>query len=240
MRLAIIGYGKMGKIIEEIALNRGHEVVLKISSQNTDEFNSDNLKHVDIAIEFTNPHVAYINVMDLLEAGVPTVCGSTGWHDKMEDAKQKCIQKGTSFIWASNFSIGVNLFWEINKKMAKIMVPNLNYIPQVEETHHVHKKDAPSGTAITTAEQILNINPGYNSWKLGSETEMHELSILAHRIDEVPGTHIVKYSSEIDEISLSHIAHSRKGFALGAVLAAEFIVDKKGVFQMCDVLGLQC
>lgn len=240
MKIAIIGYGKMGRIIEEIAIERGHEVVLKISSQNTDEFNANNLKSVDVAIEFTNPHVAFMNVMDLLDAGVSVVCGSTGWQDQMELANNKCLEKGTSFIWASNFSIGVNLFWEINKRMAQIMAPHLNYHPKIEETHHVHKKDAPSGTAITTAEHILHINPALNSWKLGNETDLNELPIIAHRIEEVPGTHEVKYVSEIDEIKLSHIAHSRKGFALGAILAAEFIYNKKGVFEMCNVLGLQC
>ncbi len=239
MKIAIVGYGKMGKIIEKIAIERGHEVVLKINSQNIDDFNAANFKQVDVAIEFTNPHVAYINVMDILEMGIPVVCGSTGWHDKMQDAKDKCLEKDTSFIWASNFSIGVNLFWEINKKMAKIMAPNLDYKVKIEETHHIQKKDAPSGTAITTAEQILEINPSVNSWKLGNEDlHLHELPILSHRIEDVPGTHEVVYHSEIDEITLKHCAFSRNGFALGAVLAAEFIQGKKGVFEMKDILGL--
>src|SRR5690606_16424581 len=156
----------------------------------------------DVAIEFTNPHVAFINVMDLLEMQIPVVCGSTGWQDNMPQAKEKWIQKDTSFIWASNFSIGVNLFWEINKMMAQIMSPHLDYNVAIEETQHVQKKDAPSGTAITTAEQILRINPSFNSWKLGKNVAMNELSIEAHRIEDVPGTHIVKYISDIDEIAL--------------------------------------
>jgi 4-hydroxy-tetrahydrodipicolinate reductase len=239
MKIAIIGYGKMGKTIEQIAINRGHDVALKINSKNIDEFNANNFKDIDAAIEFTNPHVAYLNVMDLLEWEVPVVCGSTGWQEKVHEAHAKCLEKNTSFIHASNFSVGVNLFWEINKKLAKLMAPQIDYKVSIEETHHIHKKDAPSGTAITTAEQILAINPALQSWQLGNENiPLNTLPIIAHRQDEVPGTHIVKYNSPIDEIALTHTAYSRDGFALGAVLAAEFIHDKVGVFQMKDILGL--
>ncbi|OJU75768.1 MAG: 4-hydroxy-tetrahydrodipicolinate reductase [Bacteroidetes bacterium 47-18] len=238
MKIAIIGYGKMGKKIEEIAVQRGHEVILKINSQNVDEFQADNFKQVDVAIEFTNPHAAFINVMDMLDMGIPVVCGSTGWQEKMPEARKKCLEKNTSFIWASNFSIGVNLFWEINKRMAQIMAPHMDYSVAIEETHHIHKKDAPSGTAITTAEQILELNPSLNSWKLGDDVELNQMPVIAHRVEDVPGTHIVKYRSAIDEIALSHTAFSRDGFALGAILAAEYIQQKKGVYEMKDILGL--
>jgi len=239
MNIAIIGYGKMGKTIEAIAAQRGHEVVLKINSSNLHEFDAAHLQNVDVAIEFTGPDGAFENVMKLIAHHIPVVCGSTGWNTQMQNAIDACINENVGFIWASNFSIGVNLFWEINKKMAEIMKPHTEYQISITETHHTQKKDAPSGTAITTAEQILDINPIWDSWKLGDDVKTGQMPIIAHRIENVPGTHIVKYGSEIDDISLTHIAHSREGFALGAVVAAEFIKDKKGFFGMQDVLGLK-
>lgn len=237
MRIGLVGYGKMGKIIETLAVQRGHEVTLKITSQNTNELNADTLKNVDVIIEFTNPDAAHQNVITCLEAGVPTVCGSTGWNDMLEDAYIKAKNNNTSFIWASNFSIGVNLYWKMTEHLAKIMSAYPEYDVMVKEIHHTQKKDAPSGTAITTAEKILTHHPYKNVWKL-DEKSTDILTIKAERIDEVPGTHIINYSSTIDDISLTHTAHNRNGFALGAVIAAEYIVDKKGVFTMNDVLGL--
>lgn len=238
MNIAIIGYGKMGKTIEAIAVQRGHQIVLKINSSNIEDFDAAHLENVDVAIEFTSPEAAFENVMKLIANKVPVVCGSTGWNEQKQIAIDACLAENVGFIWASNFSIGVNLFWEINKKMAQIMMPHNEYNLSIIETHHTQKKDAPSGTAITTAEQILNINPIWNSWKLGDDVQVGELPIIAHRIENVPGTHLVKYNSDIDEITLIHTAHSREGFALGAVVAAEYIKDKVGYFGMSDVLGL--
>lgn len=238
MKIALIGYGKMGKTIERIALERGHKIVLRISSSNQHEFNTENLLKADVAIEFTNPEGAYENVQKCLQSGVPVVCGSTGWNDKLHLAKETCISNNTALLQSSNFSIGVNLFFEINGILAKMMNQYPEYEVSMEETHHTHKKDAPSGTAITIAERILENLDRKKTWVNTQPIAENELSIVAHRVDEVPGTHIVKYRSEIDDIELRHTAHNRDGFALGAVVAAEFIKDKRGIFDMKDVLGL--
>lgn len=238
MKIALIGYGKMGHMIEEIALQRGHEVVLKIDINNQQDFNKENVSKADVAIEFTGPESAFNNVMKCLQFGVPTVTGSTGWNNKIEEAKSYCKENNGSFLQTSNFSIGVNIFFEVNKMLAKLMASQPEYDVTMREIHHTAKKDAPSGTAVTLAEQILSNLPRKTNWVNQSAENKEQLSIISERIDPAPGTHYVKYSSEVDDIEIIHTAHSRKGFALGAVLAAEHISDKKGIFSMKDVLHL--
>jgi len=238
MKIALIGYGKMGKAIEEIAVSRGHEIVLKIDEYNLAEFNKKNVSSADVAIEFTGPHSAYDNVKKALEFDVPLVCGSTGWLDHLDEIKKLCMERGGSFIYASNFSVGVNIFFEINKKLATLMAHQKDYEVQVTEIHHTQKIDAPSGTAITIAEQILENLKRKKTWVNHVSDNPKELEILSERIDPAPGIHKIKYSSAVDDIEIIHTAHSRQGFALGAVLAAEHIKDKKGIFSMKDVLSL--
>ena len=237
MKVALIGYGKMGKAIEEIALQKGHTVTLIIDLHNYADLTKENLQKADVAIEFTNPENAANNLIKCLEASVPVVCGTTGWLDKLEEVKKICKEKNGTFLYASNFSIGVNIFFEINKMLAQLM-HNHAYHVSVEETHHTQKKDAPSGTAITIAEQILSETPQMKKWVNKQSENTGELSIISHRIDPAPGTHVVKYSSAIDDIEIIHTAHNRQGFASGAVLAAEYIKDKKGFFTMKEVLGI--
>lgn len=227
----------MGKTIEEIALQRNHEIVLKIDINNQDEFTAENLAKVDAAIEFTGPHSAFENIKKALAYGVPLVCGSTGWLDKSDEIKKMVIEKKGAFLYASNFSIGVNIFFELNKKLATLMAPHSDYEVSIKEIHHTQKKDAPSGTAITLAEQILERNKQKERWINENSENVADLEIISERIDPAPGTHIIKYSSAVDDIEIVHTAHSRKGFALGAVMAAEFIKGKKGNFSMKDVLG---
>lgn len=238
MNIALIGYGKMGKAIEEIAVQRGHNIVMRIGSSNRHEMTGDNLRNADVAIEFTNPEVARENVMDLLQAGVPTVCGSTGWNEGLNNAKLKATENDTAFLWASNFSVGVNIFFEVNKALARLMNHRPDYDITIEETHHTQKKDAPSGTAITLAEQILDAIDRKKHWAKETTDHPEAFPIIAHRVENVPGTHKITYHSPIDDIEIIHTAHNRQGFALGAVLAAEFIAGKKGVFEMADVLGI--
>jgi 4-hydroxy-tetrahydrodipicolinate reductase len=236
MRIALIGYGKMGKAIEEIAVGKKHEVVLKIDENNLGEFTQQNLSKADVAIEFTGPHSAFENIRTLIGWNVPTVCGSTGWTEHLPEIHELCKQKNGSFLYASNFSIGVNIFFELNKKLASLMSAHADYNVTMEEIHHTQKKDAPSGTAITLAEQIMEQLPLKKKWINADSQTPGELSIISKRIDPAPGTHSIKYSSPIDDIEIIHTAHSRTGFAAGAVLAAEFIYDKKGIFTMKDVL----
>lgn len=238
MRIALIGYGKMGQMIESIALERGHEIVLKINIDNTEDFTAEKIAKADVAIEFTNPHSAFSNVVNCLNWGVPVVSGSTGWNDRLSEAKDLCQEKGGALLHASNFSIGVNIFFEINKQLARLMAAHMDYVPELKEIHHTAKLDAPSGTAVSLAEQILQHLPRKASWVNGLATNDSELPIISERIDPAPGTHYVKYSSEIDDIEIIHTAHSRKGFAQGAVLAAEFIAGRQGVFTMSEVLGM--
>jgi len=237
MNIALVGYGKMGKIIEEVALARGHRVGLKIDISNLDDFNFDNFSAIDAAIEFTGPHTAFQNVLKCIEFGTPIVCGSTGWLENLAQVEQKCTEYNGSFMYASNFSVGVNIFFEVNKKLAQLMEGQRQYDISITEIHHTQKKDAPSGTAITLAEQVLANNSAKTAWVNSEPFEDHELLIKSERIDPYPGFHEVKYSSAIDDIQIIHNAHSRNGFALGAVLAAEFIHGKKGIFTMKDVLG---
>jgi 4-hydroxy-tetrahydrodipicolinate reductase len=238
MNFALIGYGKMGKAIEEIALQRGHTIAIKIDIDNIDQFTKDNLGKADVAIEFTGPHSAYENVKKLMEFGTSTICGSTGWLEKLDEIKNDCQKNKGGFIYASNFSVGVNLFFEINKRLAALMKDHEDYEVQLTEIHHTAKKDAPSGTAITLAEQVLENVPRKKKWVNHISDIRDELEILSERIDPAAGTHKVKYSSAVDDIEIIHTAHTRKGFALGAVLAAEFLKGKKGIFGMKDVLKL--
>jgi len=238
MKIALIGYGKMGHMIEEIALQRGHEVVLKITIDNTSDFNAENMAGVDVAIEFTAPESAFENVKRCLDYSVPVVSGSTGWNENLPAAREYCMQKSGAFLHASNFSIGVNIFFQVNKLLAKLMASQPVYDVSLKEIHHTQKKDAPSGTAVTLAEQVLAGLERKKNWVNSESSNPEELSIISERIDPAPGTHHVKYSSEVDDIEIIHTAHSRKGFALGAVMAAEFLSGKKGVFTMDDVLHL--
>ncbi len=239
MKIALIGYGKMGHAIERIAKERGHEIVLCISSANRGEMTTTKLQQADVAIEFTNPEAARENTLLCLDAGVPVVCGTTGWNEHIGQAELKAIEKATAFLQASNFSIGVNIFFELNKQLASLMNEQADYSVSIEETHHTQKKDAPSGTAITLAEQVLDNVKRLKHWHKGETRQAASFPVISHRVEDVPGTHSVKYSSSIDDIEIIHTAHNRDGFALGAVLAAEFIANRQGIFKMKDVLGIK-
>lgn len=238
MKIALIGYGKMGKTIEEIALKKGHEIVLKINSQNQHEFTITNLQKADVCIEFSAPHLAFQNVSICLQAGIPTVCGTTAWLENLEQAKQICLQHDTAFLFASNFSIGVNLFFQINEYVAQLMKDYPSYHVHMEEIHHTQKKDAPSGTAVTLAEGILKHYTHKTKWINEVSDDKNLLSIRSKRIDPAPGTHSISYYNEIDDITITHTAHSRFGFASGALVAAEFLAGKKGIYTMKDVLNI--
>lgn len=239
MKIALIGYGKMGKTIEETALKRGHTVVLKIDIDTIGSFTKENLRQADVAIEFTGPHSAKENIMKCLDAGIPVVSGSTGWLEQWAEVENFCKEKKGSFLYASNFSVGVNIFFELNKKLAQLMKPHDGYDVSLIEVHHAQKKDAPSGTAITLAEQVLDELPRKSRWVNTVSTNPTELVIISKREDPAPGTHSVTYHSAIDDIEIIHTAHSRQGFALGAVLAAEYIQHKKGIYSMKDVLDIK-
>ncbi len=235
MKIALLGYGRMGKEIEKIALQKGHEIVLRI--QGDEKYD---ITLADIAIDFSIPEAAFKNITNCFQNNVPIVSGTTGWLENYTDAIAICKENNGSFIYASNFSIGVNIFFELNQQLAKMMKSLDDYSIKLEEIHHTKKLDAPSGTAITLAEGIIG-NSSKSTWELKeNQTEINENSIpiIAKRIPEVPGTHIVSYESEIDSIEIKHTAHSRKGFALGAVIAAEWLVNKKGVYTMKDVLNI--
>lgn len=238
MKIALIGYGKMGKAIEAIALQRGHEVVLKIDVSNVADLTKENAKKADVAIEFTGPHSAVQNILKCIEYGLPVVSGSTGWLDHWAAIEAACTAHNATIVYSSNYSIGVNLFFEINKQLAKLMDPYVDYNVSMTEIHHTEKKDAPSGTAITLAEQIIGNLARKQKWINDIEHKSDEISIRSERIDPAPGTHTVSYSSEIDTIEITHTAHTRIGFAAGAVMAAEFATNKKGIYTMKDVLGL--
>jgi 4-hydroxy-tetrahydrodipicolinate reductase len=238
MKIALIGFGKMGQAIAAIAAQRAHQVIYKIDIDNRELLAPEILIKADVAIEFTSPHSAFDNVMACLTAGVPVVCGSTGWLQHLPQANAFCTEKNGSFICASNFSVGVNLFFALNQYLAGLMQHYPEYDVQMEEIHHTQKKDAPSGTAITIAEQLLRASPQKNTWVNSEAKAANELSIISKRIDPAPGTHTVKWHSAIDDIEITHTAHNRTGFATGAVLAAEYISTRKGIFTMQDVLGL--
>ena len=238
MKIALIGYGKMGHEIEKIALQRGHEIVCTIDINENDKFNSPEFKSADVAIEFTSPDSALQNYRSAFAANVPVVSGTTGWLEHLGEIKQACKTDGKTFFYASNFSLGVNIFFALNNYLAKIMNQFPDYDVRMEETHHIHKLDAPSGTAITLAEGILDNLDRKKSWLLNETKNENELQIKAFREGEAPGLHTVIYESEADSIRITHDAKSRKGFALGAVLAAEFTKDKKGFLGMKDMLKL--
>ncbi len=237
MNIALLGYGKMGHAIEEIALQRGHTIVLRITDQNLNEFTKENILKAEVAIEFTNPQSAVTNILFCLNENVPVISGTTGWLSQLKIVEEKCKEVNGSFLYSSNFSVGVNIFFELNKKLASLMKAHTEYEIQLEEIHHTQKKDAPSGTAITLAEEIIHSSTQKNKWVNDIAKNENELSIVSKRTDEVPGTHSVKYFSSIDDIEIIHTAHNRKGFAQGAVFAAEFIQGKKGIFSMKDVLN---
>ena len=237
MKIALIGYGKMGKAIEAAALQRAHTVDLKIDIDNMANFTKENLQQCDVAIEFTGPHSAKENILKCFEAGIAVVSGSTGWLEDWTEVENHCKEKNGSFLYASNFSVGVNIFFELNKKLAQLMKRYDDYAISMQEIHHTQKKDAPSGTAITLAEQILKAIPRKRKWVNDESADPEDLPIISKREDPAPGTHSIKYSSAIDDIEIIHTAHSRQGFALGAVLAAEFLEEKKGIYKMKDVLG---
>lgn len=240
MNVALIGYGKMGREIEKILLQQGENIALLIDKNNSADLNPDNLreKNIDVAIEFSTPETAYENIETCIRAGIPVVSGTTGWSDKLERVRSLCKENGGAFFYASNFSIGVNVMFKVNEVLAKMMDSFPQYDVTVEEVHHTQKKDAPSGTAITIAEAIVRHFSPKKKWVGETTTEPDELEVLAVRRSIVPGVHTVTYESEDDIIELRHSAKSRRGFAMGAVLAARFIVGKKGVFSMDDLLGL--
>jgi len=238
MNLALIGYGKMGKIIERIAISRGHSIVGKASS--TKPIETIDFSEVDVAIEFTTPSFVVQHIEHCMEHGTPVVVGTTAWNEQLPYVETLVSQKEGALLHASNFSIGVNVFFNINKRLAKLMANYPDYQPSLDETHHVHKLDAPSGTAVTLANDMMLANDNLRSWKLGEgekpQTQEGQLPVTSYRKPDVPGTHVVTYESPIDTIQLSHTAHSREGFALGAVIAAEFLQGKKGTFTMQDVI----
>lgn len=236
MKIALIGYGKMGKTIEQIAVSRGHEIVSIVDINNPEEIHSDNFKSADVAIEFTIPASAFNNYINCFAAGVPVVSGTTGWLDRIDEIKEKCEKEGKTFFYASNFSIGVNIFFALNKYLAKIMNNFPAYDVKMTETHHIHKLDAPSGTAITLAEGIIENMDRKDRWTLETAEQPTDLPIHAIREGEVPGIHEITYESDVDYITIKHDAKSRAGFALGAVVAAEFTAGKKGFLGMEDML----
>ncbi len=238
MKIALIGYGKMGREIEKIALDRQHKIVSIIDIDNPEEFDSETFKSADVAIEFTRPQEAFNNYKKCFERNIPIVAGTTGWLEHLPEIKQACENDGKTFFYASNYSVGVNIFFAVNKYLAKIMNQFPSYDVKMEEIHHIHKLDSPSGTAITLAEGILQNIDRKTSWKeTGAVQKSEELLIHSKRKGEVPGIHEVIYESEADIISIKHDAKSRKGFALGAVLAAEFTCNKKGFLTMNDIFN---
>jgi 4-hydroxy-tetrahydrodipicolinate reductase len=237
MNIALIGYGKMGKAIEEIAISRGHSVVVKFNSQNPLE--SSQLRTTDVAIEFSQPDLALKHIKLCADGQIPIVVGTTAWEEHLPQIINHIEKREASLIYSSNFSIGVNLFFEMNKHLAKLMNDKTDYVASITEIHHTHKIDSPSGTAVTLAKDLISNHPTYSSWKLTGQSENMEksdLPISAIREENVPGTHLISYTSEIDTLTIEHQAHNRKGFALGAVIAAEFIHKKQGVFTMSDIL----
>ncbi|AXP81430.1 4-hydroxy-tetrahydrodipicolinate reductase [Mariniflexile rhizosphaerae] len=233
MKIALLGYGKMGKTIEQIAIKRGHTIVLTVDK---DDEGYDITK-ADVAIDFSIPTVAFNNISNCLNNGVPVISGTTGWLDNYDNAVALCKEKKGAFIYASNYSLGVNIFFELNKTLAKMMSTLKQYNVSMEEIHHTQKLDAPSGTAISLANDIIANNANFDAWKL-DETADRTIPIIAKRIEDVPGTHTVNYESDVDTITIEHVAHTRQGFALGAVIAAEWLAGKTGVFTMNDVLNI--
>ena len=242
MKIVLLGYGKMGQLIEKFALKRGHEVTLIVDTKNRESISVEDLQDADVAIDFSTPGAALENISLCFQADLPLVVGTTGWYEHLQEVKETCLEAEQSLLYGSNFSIGVNIFFHVNKLLAKAINPYQQYDVQVEEIHHIHKLDAPSGTAITIAEGIIENNDTKSQWVnqvVGSSDEIvnkpNELLIESLRIEEVPGTHTVLYSSEVDQIEFKHTAHNREGFALGAVVAAEWLFGKKGFYQITDI-----
>jgi 4-hydroxy-tetrahydrodipicolinate reductase len=238
MKIALLGYGKMGKEIEQIALKRKHTIIARVDMDNASTFSIAELSKADVAIEFSTPETAVKNIYKCFEAKVPVVVGTTGWLKKFNTVKADCKKKKQGLFYSSNYSIGVNIFFKLNTHLAKIMNAYKDYDVSIEEIHHIHKLDSPSGTAITLANQILSEIKRKKKWINNAPEDMNQLSILSKRENEVPGTHVVTYNSAIDTIAITHRAHSRKGFAMGAVLAAEFMKKRKGVYSMDDLLKI--
>ncbi|HUX84692.1 MAG TPA: 4-hydroxy-tetrahydrodipicolinate reductase [Chitinophagaceae bacterium] len=237
MKIALLGYGKMGKAIGQAAVARGHEIALTLSSSNASILTPKLLKQADVALEVSTPQSARHHVLTCFEAGIPVVCGTTGWPESLEEIRRTCLSGGHAFLYTSNFSIGVNLFFRLNELLARLMESQPGYRPLIEETHHVHKKDAPSGTALTLVSQILDQVSRLRGWTPQEPGPSDLVPVISHREDEVPGTHRVLWKSDSDSLEVIHTAYNREGFAQGAVTAAEWILGKKGVFSMSDVLG---
>ena len=235
MKIALLGYGKMGKVIEKIAISRGHEIITTIDNNKEWRENYELLGTVDIAIDFSMPTSILDNINNCFNRNIPMVVGTTGWYDKIELLKNKCSTTNSSFLWASNFSIGVNIFFKINQELAKLMNKYDSYDVSIEEIHHTAKLDAPSGTAISLANDVIENIKRKNNWVLGKSNNKEDLSINSKRIDPIPGTHSIKYESEIDDIEIIHTAKNREGFAMGAVIAAEWLVNKKGWYEFKDI-----
>ncbi len=244
LKIGLLGYGKMGKAIEKLAESQEIEIVWRISRENLQARSADLLRKADAVIEFSRPEAAYENVMACIEAGVPVVSGTTGWSEDLPNAQEACRKMGGALIWASNFSIGVNLFFALNRYLAALMAHRGEYLPALSETHHIHKLDAPSGTAITLANELLAAAPRFTGFKLQGEKPGESMPagifpITANREGEVPGTHEITWKSTVDTISIEHRANSREGFALGAIAAAKWLHGKQGVFSMSDVLNIR-
>lgn len=246
MNIALIGYGKMGQIIERFAIERGHEIVLKISVDNPEDLNSANLRKADVAIDFSTPDAAVKNIYACFDANVPVVVGTTGWYGELQKIKDECVSRNNTLLYGSNFSIGVNLFFHFNEILAKIMNNYPAYDVQVEEIHHTQKLDSPSGTAITLTEGVINNLDRKSEWvneldgAATAETlKQDQILIASQRIENIPGTHSVIYSSEVDDIEITHTAHSRAGFALGAVVAAEWLQHKQGFYNIADIFNFK-
>jgi 4-hydroxy-tetrahydrodipicolinate reductase len=238
MKISLLGYGKMGKVIEQIALERGHEIVYKIDISNASERALINKENTDVVIEFSSPHSAYENLKFCMENGLKTICGTTGWLDHKVEIEQLCLSNNAAFFYASNYSIGVNLFFKLNQFLAKLMANQSQYTVSSDEIHHTEKLDAPSGTAITLAEGIISNMNSKDKWVNNQIPNANEIPIWSSREGKVPGTHLVKYISEVDKIEIKHEAFSRQGFALGAVIASEWILDKSGILGMEDMLKI--
>lgn len=236
MNILLLGYGKMGKEIEKVAISRGHQIAHKIDLNNVEDLHTITPTEIDVAIEFSGPEAAVANLLFCLNNNIPVVSGSTGWLDRKSEIDSICLQKKGAFFYASNYSLGVNVFFHVNRVLAKVMSRYPTYNVAIEETHHTEKKDAPSGTALSLAKDIIDHSKTKTSWVNASAHELSQLSIVSKREPQVPGTHLVKYDSQVDSIEIKHIAHSREGFALGAVVAAEWLPGKMGVFGMEDMM----
>ena len=237
MNIAIVGYGKMGKEIEKMALARNHLIKLIVDQENSELLETGDLSKIDVAIEFSTPDAAFTNIRNLVQNGVPTISGTTGWLEKYEEISELIAKKNGAFLYASNFSIGVNLFFKLNRYLAKLIEPYPEYALSISETHHTEKLDAPSGTAITLAKDIIHESKNFLSWSKDASTNEKNIPIHSHRIPKVAGIHTIEFNSEIDSLMITHQAHNRKGFALGAIIAAEWIIGKRGMFKMDDVIG---